>query len=275
MFSFDDKTAIITGGGSGIGRATAMSLAKRGANIIVADRDAEAGADAAFEIEALGRRAVFVKTDVAEPDCFEHLRDYALQRFGRVDIVMNNVGMISRGLPEEIPFDEWEKSVDVNFLSVVRSVRVFAPLLSGQGSGHIINTASFAGMYAYGFDRLPYATMKAAVIQLSEGLAIYLRPKGVGVTVLCPGPVATNIASAMRHFGPPTELRIPGPQFALLPADVVGEQVADAIAANRFMLPTHAHVRDLLVARASDWDGFLQNQIDHPTIFPPPGGKLN
>jgi NAD(P)-dependent dehydrogenase (short-subunit alcohol dehydrogenase family) len=271
MFTFADKTAIVTGGGSGIGRASAMSLAKRGANIIIADLNGEAGAEAAFDIEAQGRRAVFVKTNVADPDCFEHLRDVALQRFGRVDIVMNNVGVISRGLPEELPYEEWEKSVDVNFLSVVRSVRVFAPLLSGQGSGHIVSTASFAGMYAYGFYRLPYAAMKAAVIQLSEGLAIYLRPKGVGVTVLCPGPVATNISQAMRTFGPPTELRIPGPQFALLPAEAVGEQVADAIAANRFMLPTHDNVRELLVARASDWDAFLQNQIDHPTILAPPG----
>ncbi len=90
---------------------------------------------------------------------------------------MNNVGALTRGLPDHIPVHEWHRIFDINLFSVVRSNDVFLPLLVEQGSGHIVNTASFAGLYTYAYDRLPYAAAKAAVVQLSEGLALYLRPK--------------------------------------------------------------------------------------------------
>jgi len=101
---------------------------------------------------------------------------------------------------------------------------------------------------------------------MSEGLAIYLRPFGVNVTLLCPGPVKTDIGNSVRSFGPPTDVRGPGRQFALLDPDGVGEQVAEAILANRFWLPTDGQVRELLIERATDWDGFIQRQIDEPHI---------
>ena len=89
--------------------------------------------------------------------------------------------------------DVWQRTIDVNLLSVVRSFHVFLPILLEQGSGHIVNTASTAGLFAYAFERLPYTATKAAVVGVSEALALYLRPKGIGVSCLCPGPVATNI----------------------------------------------------------------------------------
>ena len=101
---------------------------------------------------------------------------------------------------------------------------------------------------------------------MTEGLAIYLKPFGVNVTLLCPGPVKTDIANSVRAFGPPTDMRGPGEQFGLMDADTVGEQVAAAIQANRFWLPTHPQVRELLIDRATDWDGFIQRQIDEPHI---------
>lgn len=157
--------------------------------------------------------------------------------------------------------------LDSNLLSVVRSNPAFLPHLIAQGSGHIVNTASFAGLMTYSFDRLAYSAAKAAVIQISEGLAIYLRPQGIGVTVLCPGPVRTNIMAGLRSFGPPTDTRGPGPAFDLMDAAEAGEKVVAAILSNRFMLPMHENVRDFLIDRASDWDGFIDRQIRDPHII--------
>ena len=264
MDNLKGRTAIITGAASGIGQGTAVALAKRGVNVIVADIDEAGGAETCRMVEQAGAEAVFTLCDVAEPDAFIKLKDLALTRFGRVDIVMNNVGVICRAFPDHMPMEEWRRTIDINLMSIVRSNEVFLPLMIAQKDGHLVNTASFAGLFTYAFDRLPYATTKAAVVQMSEGLAFYLRPLGVGVTVLCPGPVVTNIGRSIRSVGPPVALRTPGARFLPLTSEVVGEQVAEAIETNRFMLPTHAEVFELLTERARDWDGFLQRQIDAP-----------
>ncbi|MEU4658433.1 SDR family oxidoreductase [Streptomyces sp. NPDC023723] len=256
-----DRTAVITGAGSGIGRATALSLARRGANIVVADLDEARTRAVTDEIVQGGGAAIAVHGDVAHQSTFDALKQAAVHRFGTVDIVMNNVGVLTRGRPDHLPVAEWERIITVNLLSVVRSNAVFLPLLVEQGHGHIVNTASFAGLYTYAYDRLPYAASKAAVVQLSEGLRLYLQPQGIGVTVLCPGPVATDIAASLPPaFGPEVDTRGPGEQFGVLDPAVVGEQVAEAILSNTFMLCTHPQVRDLLVERATDWDAFMDRQ---------------
>lgn len=263
MESLQDTVAVVTGGGSGIGRATALALAKRGARIVVADINGE-GADAvAAEITDAGGDAVGVRCDVADEAAFEELKTFTLNRFGRVDVVMNNVGVLTNGRPDHLPVAEWQRIININLFSVVRSNAAFLPLLIEQGHGHIVNTASFAGLFTYSYDRLPYAASKAAIVQISEGLRLYLHPQGIGVTVLCPGPVLTNIGATMPPaFGPETPTRGPGEQFALLAADVVGEQVAEAILHNTFMLYTHEQVCDVLVERASDWNAFIAKQTE-------------
>jgi NAD(P)-dependent dehydrogenase (short-subunit alcohol dehydrogenase family) len=253
--------AIITGAGSGIGRGTAQALAARGAKVIVADRDRAGAEETVGLIAAAGGTATPVENDVLAPTAFTDLREAALSAFGRVDIVMNNVGALTRGRPDAIPVDEWRRVLEVNLLSVVRSNDVFVPLFLEQGSGHIVNTASFAGLYTYAWDRTPYAAAKAAVVQLSEGLRLYLHPQGIGVTVLCPGPVMTGIMRSLPPtFGPETPTRGPGKQFELLQPDAVGELVAQAIIDDTFWLPTHPQVREVLVERASGWDAFLAHQ---------------
>lgn len=259
MKDLEGRAALVTGGANGIGRGTAQALARGGVSVLVADID-KAGAQATAEgIAAAGGTAHAVRCDVADDGCFEALKATMLDRFGRVDIVMNNVGVLTRGFPEEIPLDEWRRILDVNLLSVVRSNLAFLPHLIAGGDGHIVNTASFAGLYTYAYDRQPYAATKAAIVQMSEGLRLYLAPKGVGVTCLCPGPVKTAINATLRTFGPETETRGPGAMFELMNAAPVGEMVVAAIRENRFMLPTDDQVFPLLQERARDWDGFLDD----------------
>jgi NAD(P)-dependent dehydrogenase (short-subunit alcohol dehydrogenase family) len=200
-----------------------------------------------------------VACDVGSDEAFARLRSAVLGEFGRVDVVMNNVGVIAAGLPEQIPLSEWERVVNVNLLSVVRSNAAFLPLLLEQGSGHVVNTASTAGLYAYAYERLPYSATKGAVVALSEALALYLRPRGVGVTCLCPGPVATNIGEFVTFSGERVPMR--GPGLPSVTPEHVGELVRDAILDNRFLLLTHPEVHEVLVGRATDPEGFLASQI--------------
>src|ERR1700739_237790 len=198
MDSLTGKVAIITGAASGIGRATASALAKRGARIVVADINGEGAATAAAAIDAAGGQAAGVRCDVSADNPFDDLKSFALDRFGAVDVVTNNVGGLTRGRPEYLPIHQWRRVLDLNLMSVVRSNATFLPLLIEQRHGHIVNTASFAGLFSYSYDRLPYAAAKAAVVQMSEGLRLYLRPMGIGVTVLCPGP-AVHAPAGSRH----------------------------------------------------------------------------
>jgi NAD(P)-dependent dehydrogenase (short-subunit alcohol dehydrogenase family) len=176
--SLHGKVAVITGSGSGIGRATAQSLAERGAKIVVADIAGDDAFAVAGEIVEAGGQAVGIRCDVRANSDFEQLKTGALDQFGGVDVVMNNVGVLTRGRPEHLPVEEWQRIIDVDLFSVVRSNAVFLPLLIEQGHGHIVNTASFAGLFTYSYDRLPYAAVKAAIVQISEGLRLYLHPPG-------------------------------------------------------------------------------------------------
>lgn len=261
MQEVEGKVAIVTGAASGIGRGVAHALGSRGARVVVADIDLEGAQAVTQEIEFAGGQALAQRVDVGEDGAFEQLRSTVIDAYGQVDIVMNNAGVITRGLPQFIPIEEWQRVINVNLFSVVRSHAAFLPGFIEQGSGHFVNTASFAGLMSYSYDRLPYVASKAAIIQISEGLALYARPLGIGVTVLCPGPVATNIGRNMPSFGPDTPTRGPGPQFQVRDPLEVGHEVVDAIQADRFLITTDDQVREILVSRAQDWDGYVARQI--------------
>ncbi|WP_235632104.1 SDR family oxidoreductase [Mycolicibacterium rutilum] len=217
MTALKNATAVITGAGSGIGRASAHAMAARGARVVVADIDGDAAERVAEEIASSGGQAAAVVCDVTAEHAHAELGEFAVDRFGRVDVVMNNVGVLTSGRPDHLPVSEWQRIIDTNLMSVVRSNAVFLPVLMRQGRGHIVNTASFAGLFSYSYDRLPYAATKAAIVQMSEGLRLYLQPRGIGVTVVCPGPVATNILSSMPPtFGPPVKTGLPGEQSRFL-----------------------------------------------------------
>lgn len=248
----DAAVAVITGAGSGIGRAAAHAFARRGARIVVTDVDGERAAAVAGE---LGERAVGARCDVTSTEDLEAARDLALDHFGRVDLVMNNVGILAVGPVEEIPLAAWQRVIDVNLLGVVRSNLVFLPLLLAQGSGHVVNTASTAGLLPYGFDRLPYTATKHAVVGLSESLALYLRPRGIGVSCLCPAGVATNIVEQVTFYGERSRPR--GPSFPVLDAETVGELVAQGVVDGRFLILTAREAAHEVREHGADLDAYL------------------
>jgi NAD(P)-dependent dehydrogenase (short-subunit alcohol dehydrogenase family) len=199
--------------------------------------------------------AVALECDVANLGDLERVREDTLLEFGQIDIVMNNVGVIAMGPPETLPLREWERVIDVNLLSIVRSNLTFLPLLLEQGRGHIVNTASASGLLAYGYDRLPYVATKHAVVGLTESLALYLRPRGIGVTCLCPSGVMTNIVEQITSFGEPMTPR--APSYPIVEAGVVGDLVADAIADGRFLVLTATEVQDELAERTRDIEAYI------------------
>jgi NAD(P)-dependent dehydrogenase (short-subunit alcohol dehydrogenase family) len=255
--------AVVTGGASGIGRGTALALARAGADVVVADIHPERTAETVAAIRELDQRAVGALCDVTVDADIDALAALTLEHFGRVDVVMNNAGVSVLGPPERVPMDDWRWVLDVNLLGVVRGIRSFVPTLLAQGSGWIVNTASIAGLYAYSYDAIPYITSKHAVVGLSEGLHLHLRPKGVGVSVLCPGLVSTNLGENARLVGidDPGWTNFPvHMQRAIDPADV-GEMVVGAIRDERFLVLTHPEDTATVVAHGADRDAFLHGYL--------------
>jgi NAD(P)-dependent dehydrogenase (short-subunit alcohol dehydrogenase family) len=213
-------------------------------------------ADRATSVTAeLGGQGVAARCDVTSTSDLEAVRDIAIERYGRVDVVMNNVGILAVGPVEAIPLEAWQRVIDINLLGLVRSNLVFLPLLIGQGSGHIVNTASTAGLLPYGFDRIPYTATKHAIVGLSEALALYLRPRGIGVSCLCPAAVATNIMEHISFYGEPVPPK--RPPWPIVPADAVGELVADGVSQGRFLILTAPEVGDEVRAHGEDVDAYL------------------
>ena len=257
--SVEGAVAVITGAGSGIGRATAIELARRGCAVVVSDVDDERAAGVATEIDESGGRAIGARCDAANDNDVTALAEVATSAFGPVDIVMSNVGVIAKGLPLEIPIDAWASIIDLNLLGTVRVLHAFLPPLLDRGSGHVVITGSTAGLFPYAYDRLPYAATKAAVVALTESLALYLRPRGIGVTCFCPAGVITNIVEQIREYGPPTPVQ--APQLPLITAEEAGELVLGGILEDRLLVLTGPEAAEMIERHALDREGFLQAQI--------------
>jgi len=253
--------AVITGAGSGIGRATALALVGRGGRLVIADKDAGRSEAVAAEITQSGGQAAAVACDVARDDDIGALLEATMSSFGRVDIVMSNVGVIAKGLPLEIPMEAWTSLIEVNLLGTIRVLRAFLPSLLEQGSGHVVTTGSTAGLFPYAYDRLPYAATKAAVVAVTESLALYLKPRGIEVSCFCPGGVITNIVEQIREFGSPTPVQTP--QVPLITAAQAGELVVRGIEEDRLLILSHPAAESMVKRHVLDREDFLQSQIDY------------
>jgi NAD(P)-dependent dehydrogenase (short-subunit alcohol dehydrogenase family) len=259
---FDGKTAIIYGAAKGIGRSVALECARRGARVAIADIDKSGADETAAAITASGGKAVGLRCDVTSDLSVREAAVSAEIALGDIDIVMNNVGGILHGNPEDIPIGEWERILSLNLLSVVRSNAVFLPKMIARGSGYIVNTASFAGLYPFATTRMPYVAAKAAVVALSESMAVYLRPKGIRVSCLCPGPVMTGVMEGMKTWSANVVMRGPGSSLKIKTVEEVAAILADGMRDGRVIIPTHDEVWETLQRRAADPDAFIQTKID-------------
>lgn len=258
---FAAASAIIFGGAKGIGKAVALEWARRGAKVAVADLDPDAASETAAQIAAEGGEAIGLACDVLSQTSMEAAARDAEASFGPADIVMNNVGAILNGHPLDIPEEEWRRIFELNYFSVVRSNAIFLPAMLARGSGHVVNTASFAGLYPYAAGRIPYASSKAAVISMSENLSLLLEPKGVRVSCLVPGPVMTGIAAGMKDWTPDLPMYGPGSETALMDTAEVARVLADGMRDGRILIPSDPVAFEIIARRAADPDAFTRGKI--------------
>ncbi len=200
MKTLKNRIAVVTGAASGIGRASALEFAKGGMDVALADLNEQGMAAVAAEIQRIGRRAICVKTDVTKKADIENLLKRTLAELGGCHLVMNNAGITVVGGAWESTDEDWKRVIDIDLWGVIHGCRVFAPYLAKQGDGHIVNTASGAGLMAVP-GMVSYTTAKFGVVGLSEGFRYELAPYNVGVTVVCPGVVNTNIVASAEFRG--------------------------------------------------------------------------
>ncbi|BBY46109.1 SDR family oxidoreductase [Mycolicibacterium celeriflavum] len=183
------KTALVTGAGSGIGAALCRALVAAGADVVCTDIDGDAAQRTAA---ALGSRARAARLDVTDADAVQAAVDEVVSRAGRLDLIFNNAGIVWGGDTELLTLDQWNAIIDVNIRGVVHGVAAAYPLMVRQGHGHIVNTASMAGLTAAG-QVTSYVMTKHAVVGLSLALRSEAAARGVGVLVVCPAAVETPI----------------------------------------------------------------------------------
>lgn len=186
---------MVTGAAGGIGRAIARELARAGMHVALADVDAVGVQATAQEVEALGRRALCVPTDVRELAQLERLLEQTLSGLGGCHVMVNNAGVFHAAPMLEAPAEQWQRVIDTNLWGVIHGSRVFGAHFARQGEGHLVNTASAAGLFPVP-GMSSYSTGKYAIVGFSQQLRWELAASGVGVTVLCPGVVKTGIGKA-------------------------------------------------------------------------------
>lgn len=201
MKSFPDKIAVITGAGSGIGRATALLLAKEGAHVHVVDIDGDRAERVANEVRALGRDAWAHQVDCSKHAAIMALADAVYGASGRVDILHNNAGIGHAALAHETRIEDWERVLGINLWGTIYGIHTFVPRMIAQGGGgHIVNTSSGLGLIAVP-GMAPYCATKFAVVGISESIRAELEPHGIGVSVICPGIIQTDIVRAAPITG--------------------------------------------------------------------------
>jgi len=191
-----NKTAIITGAGNGLGKAAAQLFAKEGANVVIADFSEAEGQKVAKEIEASGGKATFIQVNVAEKESVEQLVKQTIETYGTVDILINNAGIIADGMLHKLSDEDWHKVLDVNLTGVFYCAQAVIPTMLAQGSGRIINTSSVSGVYG-NVGQTNYAATKAGVVGMTKSWAKELGGKGINVNAVAPGFIETRMTASV------------------------------------------------------------------------------
>lgn len=266
------RVAVITGAASGIGRGLAERALVERLHLVLADRDGEALERLAAHLREQGVQVLMQVTDVADASQLERLRDAALERFGAVDLLFNNAGVMQTGSCWELSEAQWQRALAVNLGGVINGVRAFLPLLLAQGRpAHVVNTASLAGLINSPF-MAAYNVTKQAVVALSESLHYEMAAlkAQVGVSVLCPGPVASEIMTSDQGQGAGSELNrlLDGQIRQGMSPTELAELVFAAIAEKRFWILPHKGFKPALRARL---ESVLEERNPQFNLFDPQG----
>jgi NAD(P)-dependent dehydrogenase (short-subunit alcohol dehydrogenase family) len=252
------KTAFVTGGAAGIGLALGRAFARSGMKVMLADIETDALQAAVKRLQEIAPDISGTTCDVADAESVERAAQAAFDTFGNVHVVCNNAGVAAGGGIDHISLDNWRWVIDVNLMGVLHGIKSFLPHIRAHGEGgHIVNTASMAGMQG-GLGFSPYTASKFAVVGMSEGLSLQLKPHGIGVSVLCPSFVRTRIGESGRNrperYGESRPLDPASPAAAMvaeiarqidagLEPDSVAARVLTAIRGDELYIFTHPGMR--------------------------------
>jgi len=241
MDAFKEKIAIVTGGASGIGRAVCEQLCKRGATVVVADINGEGAGEVASGISETGGRAQASQMDVAREDDVQKLIDETVSEHGRLDYMFNNAGICVVGEERDVSLDHWRSVLDVNLFGVIYGTRAAYSLMVKQGFGHIINTASLAGLIP-ATQEISYTASKHAVVGISNSLRLEGAELGVKVSVVCPGFVQTGVFDAILAVNVDKEKLMARIPFKMK-ATKAAEEILRGVARNRATIVFPAYAR--------------------------------
>ena len=225
--NIEGKVVVITGASSGLGEATARLLSNEGAIVVLGARRADRLRSLADELISQGGKAVAMTTDVTQRDQVQKLVDAAVQAYGRIDVIINNAGLMPQSLLEQLKVDEWDRMIDVNIKGVLYGIAAALSYMRKQKAGHIINVSSVAG-HKVGPSSSVYAATKHAVRALSEGLRQEVKPYNIRTTVISPGAVATELPNTITDAAVGERIK----QFyanVAIPADSFARVVAFAM----------------------------------------------
>ncbi|MFL5801223.1 MAG: SDR family NAD(P)-dependent oxidoreductase [Roseiflexaceae bacterium] len=243
MTAVQHQVAIVTGGASGIGQALCHALATRGALVIVADINAEGAQDVAAAIRRRGGQAAAHTVDVADADSVKQLVQHTVAAHRRLDYLFNNAGIAVTADARDLRLEHWHQVIGVNLLGVIYGIQAAYPFMVQQGHGHIVNTASLAGLLPYPTN-LPYATTKHAVVGLSLSLRAEAADLGVKVSVVCPGWVQSGIYAASPILNVRREQVQSALPFKLMETDTAARRILVGVARNQpvIVFPLYARM---------------------------------
>jgi len=243
MFSFENAKALVVGAAGGIGRALALEFARRGARVVAADIDESGAARTAKLVNETGGNAASVHCDITSDASLAAAVATAEDFLGEIEVSANAVGVLLSGNPEDIPLAEWERIFQVNLFGAARLNALVMPRMIAR-------------------TRVPYAASKAALISMSENLAIYLKPKGVNVSVLCPGPTVTPIGGRSSDWTEGLAQVAPGRDYTLMKPQQAAQLFCDGMEAEHVLILSHEPVtRNYMQRFAAAPNNFIHERI--------------